>query len=89
MPNFAMSIADKGSYTANLFSPRAVYFDVYIRPGVIYMPFNLEISTQETALGNSVSASSICSVFLLYTSTYPSCVDKNYMNNNGIRFYQT
>ncbi len=86
-----MSIADTLTTTADIKTPRAVYFDMYTQPGSIYMPMNIEIIMPETVLGNSIPAATVCSVKLLYVGVNSQCAQRDFINaasNGRINYYQ-
>ena len=61
---FSVSSGDNNitSVTANV--PKAVFFDIYTQPGVLYSPMNVEVVMPETIIGNNIPAATICSVKL-------------------------
>ena len=86
-----MDIADNLNSTANIRTPRAIYFDIYTQPGSVYMPFDVEVIMPETSIGSNVPAATVCSVKILYTGIYSGCVQKDYinnLNNNKISYLQ-
>ena len=78
---FSVSSGDNNitSVTANV--PKAVFFDIYTQPGVLYSPMNVEVVMPETIIGNNIPAATICSVKLIYVGMYATCVQKEYINN--------
>ena len=88
LPTFSMSIADSLTDTANINQPRAIYFDIYTKPGSIYIPMNVEIIMPETILGNNIPAATICSVKLIYTGIYSVCAQKEFINQNRLLYLQ-
>ena len=86
-----MNIADTLTSTANIRIPRAFYFDIYTKPGSVYMPMDVEVIMPETVIGSNVPAATVCSVKILYTGIFSGCLQKDYINdanNNKITYLQ-
>lgn len=86
-----MSIADLGTNVANIKETRAIYFDVYTKPGSVIMPMNVEIVMPETILGSNIPAATVCSVKMYYVGMYSVCAQQSFINNiqnNRINYYQ-
>jgi hypothetical protein len=49
---------------------------------------NIEVVMPETIVGNNIPAATICSVQLVYTGMYATCVQKEYINTMQITYLQ-
>ena len=79
---FDVSVADTyNNSVTSPYYPRAIYFDIYTQPGIVYTPMNVEIVMPETIIGNGIPAGTICSVQLYYVGIYATCVQQQYVNN--------
>jgi hypothetical protein len=58
-----------------------VFLDIFTQPGVIYYPMSIEINVPETFLGSNSPSAKICSIQVVYTGIYSSCIQQNYIND--------
>ena len=84
--NGEMSIADTLTSTANLLAPRSVFFDVYTRPGDIYLPMEVEAVVPRNTLDRP--GASICSFKVIYSGKYAKCIQEEVVNDPKYTVYQ-
>ncbi|RNA15674.1 hypothetical protein BpHYR1_008571 [Brachionus plicatilis] len=91
LPTFSISTADTETYTAKIKEPRAIYFDMYTKPGSVYQEMDIEVLMPETLLGSNTPAATVCTVKLHYVGMYSTCAQQLYINepaNNHISYLQ-
>lgn len=81
-----MSVADMSTSTAQLGEPRAIFLDIYTKPGSIYQPMTVEVIMPETVLGNSIPAATVCRVEMYYTGVYSVCAQPTYTNTYDVSY---
>lgn len=86
-----MSVADTKGNSANLRDTRAIYFDVYTKPGSVMIPTSVEIVMPETVIGNGIPAATVCNIKMVYVGMYAVCAQQAFINNvnhNRISYLQ-
>ncbi|CAF0786583.1 unnamed protein product [Brachionus calyciflorus] len=81
LPDFSISKADTGTYEASVKEPRAIYFDIYTKPGSVYIPMDVEIVMPEIFVGSNIPAATVCSVQVYYVGIYSVCAQQSFINN--------